>query len=369
MKSKKKTILQPLDLFSIKIFVALLMTLLLTIRFSRTGNIEWTKGMFQLPETIVYIIFGVFHSLLITKQNNEKFQEHPVYDFVGNMFLFSAFYKMILLPFCGLGLIQWVAIAVMFLIELISIAGYKNTKQPKYDNTLFVYLGIGFLIIKMIMRYGVKMDLASDLSGNTTAMNFVAAMIAFAAVFAIKTAFSSIKINTRNTTNNAKKIGNQVGKIFSKIGTFVLSIITNPIILLIVIIAIFLVGVALIIVAGAKLNGMILNIRNDIVSMISSVLYFVLDTDNAAYSDDSLTAIGQVSSLIIFMIAWRFDLSLTKNIEDNNKIEDNKNKNEEARKITLKNLRLEESKKQIEKIHSDLNLDSTKQKENATSKK
>lgn len=363
------------DIVIIKFVVALLMLIGTSLTIGKTG--KWgdinyfsigfislpilflpLKSLFQMPEAIVYMFFGLFHSFIATEQVKQKKMEIPTINFLANWILYTVFYKLILLPACGFGYFEWFILIYVFACEFGFIAQSKKIKKPNFNAYSLVVFGLFLWMLKIIVRYMFPKNLAVEILGNNTAVNIIAVFIVIAAIYGIRRGVQGIKITNeeknviQKTSAVGKKIIKSLSGILCKLLKIVISLVTtlvtNPVILLIIVVSSGVLSIGGIIFYAHKVDTVLHNIRTDILNFINPILSVALKADNAAYADDYLNTVGMVCSFILFITSIIFEYNVQRHVEKEEERIQIEIDVEKKKKDDYLNIYAEESKKQLE---------------------
>lgn len=323
------------DIPVIKLAAGLVALLLTSVSINSYGAIG-LHSLLRMPEILVYFIFGLLHALITLERKNKQELQNSILYFFSNWLLFTAFYKLILLPACGFGYFEWIILGITFFLEFCVTVQSKMSKKiiSTSIDSLLIY-GIFLFLFKIIVRYMLPKNLATNILESSTAMNFVTILIALLAAYGIKCTISSLKlkkeINKSSVilTKTAKGVFSAISKCFFRLISFIvnliLTIVANPIILLIIVGTVGLLGVVEILGGLWHVSKAIEKISTDIKQFIAPILSSVLETDNPAYSNDSLSTAGNVLAFITIFGATIFEYRETQNIKERNLAIEEKN--------------------------------------------
>lgn len=331
---RKSKLLDYKNIALLKLLVALIALVLTSLSISATGDIGNIKklylpmnSLYKMPDTLVFLIFGLLHTFTVCNE----YENCKTLNFISDWLLYTAFYNLVLLPACGFGFFEWIILGGTFLFELGIISQRKiiqrkiSTKIIVSDIDSLLIFGIFLFLFKLIVRYMFKTNLSPDILENNSAMNLITILIALLAVYGLKSAVTGLKLTKEVSktgdvvVKTTKKVSLVIFKFFSKIIHFiinlVLTLVTNPIVLLIIVGAVFLLGVVGVITVLWKINDTLKDISTDIKQFIAPIIRFALGTDNAAYSDDKLNTLGMIGAFIIIMGIKFFEKNKTSEIE------------------------------------------------------
>ena len=327
------------NLTFVKIAVALVVLIMSSLSISSTGYIGEMSSIFninlpllpltslyKMPEILVYLVFALFHSLIASdRQNANKNINCKTLYFFGDWLLFTSFYKLILLPACGFGFFEWIMLGIVFSFEfLVTAQGKFSSKIISQNIDPLIVVGVFMLLFKLIVRYMLKTNLSVDILENNTAMNLISFLLFAVAIYGIKSAISSLKLTKdieipESVKKTSAKVFSAIFKVFQKLFSFIiktiLTLVSNPLVLLIIAGATLLLGVAGVLIGLWKINSTIEAISTDIKQFIAPILRFALETDNPAYADDNLNTIGMIASFMIFIAVKYWENNNTVKIE------------------------------------------------------
>ncbi len=375
IKKKKSNEINYTNINLWKVFIGILIILLSSITIGTNGEIMKKsifsfsfsffplESLFKLPEAMIYLLFGTLHAWFNQEKefeyNSEKENNKQILTFVGNMFLFTGFYKLILLPACGFGYIEWGALGLIFLYEFSII--HKNKKlnyKIKMKDGWLVFIGLFLCIFKLIVRYAFSNNLSHHITGNNTVMSFLFYLIMILMIFGIRTFISLLKLTNseksfiKDTTKNIVSIGKKILNVFlSIIKTIgkVLQLLIDPSIFIIFLSVIVLLSIGIFLITGLAIEYDVEKMKWDITKFLIPIINFLLETDSAAYIDDKLNTVGTISSLIIFLIMYFYDrIKIKAYILQ---IEEQK-KHHEIDSNIIKSMHTNNSEKQIEEFHN-----------------
>lgn len=324
----------------VKFAAALIALIFTSLSISETGHIgEFTtifnikipllplNSLVRMPETAVYFLFGLLHTFIVNSRYNKINIDCKTLNFMSDWLLFTAFYKLVLLPSCGFGYFEWIILVVAFFFEFSIMAQKKfsNKIATSFDSLLI--FGFFLFLFKVLVRYALPQNLSPNILENETAMNLVTILVALLAFYGIKSAVSGLKLTKdvekgeEAIIKSAKGIFPVISQGFAKlighIADLFITLVTNPIVLLIVLVAVLLLGIVGAVAVLWKINDTIAKISTDIKQFIAPILRFVLETDNPTYTDDVLNTTGSIGALIVIVGVSVFEWFKTKEIKEN----------------------------------------------------
>lgn len=310
------------------------------VTFNRIGEVS-LSSLFVMPETIIYLIFGILHALLVyvseeIVRNRFRIEEklwEKLLSFAADSILYSSFYRLVLLPSCGFGYIEWGVLLLFFASEFgvhfhilrekkTDVLGKKelivldeehlfSSGNEKFVNP-FQLSVIGMVLwgFKIIVRYALPQNIYYSLAENKTVLNLVLLMFVMAGVYAFRRGVVCIKnVGIKKTESNeskksskklnaaktAKKTLSIAAGFFEKLLSVLFTLVSGP--------AVVVVLVVVLVVFGAGGFFLLNGIRNDLLIFLGKVLSLVLSTDNPGYTETNLNTLGQsVAIMIYFMV-------------------------------------------------------------------
>lgn len=310
------------------------------VTFNRIGEVS-LSSLFVMPETLIYLIFGILHALLIfvsqeIVRNRFRLEEklwEKLLSFVADSILYSSFYRLVLLPACGFGFIEWGILLLFFAsefgvhfhilrdkkddvlgkMELVVLDEEQlfSSARGKFINPFQLsVMGLVLWGFKIIVRYALPQNLYYSLAGNKTVLNLVLLMFVMAGVYAIRRGIACIKnVGIKNAKNGknkksskkgtaaktAKKAFSLAAGFFEKVVSVIFTLVSGPGVVIVLVVILVFGGIG----GFFFLNG----IRNDLLEFLGSVLGRVLSTDNPGYTETNLNTLGQcVAIMIYFMV-------------------------------------------------------------------
>lgn len=252
----------------------------------------------RMPEVLVYLLFGLFHTLSVSRTKKTFYsQQLVVRHYLVDIFFYSCFYKLILLPSCGFGFIEWIIITLMFAIDLGTVKQKKfySRKNSQTINDVgldsLVVTGFFLWMIKIFIRYMFPLDLSSELVENTTAMNYLAFMFLLAAIYGIVKVIEYFKFT--DVIKVSASAGVKTGALWEMIKLLVFP----PWVLLIIVGVFLLMSLGL----GVYFQFRVSRLRSDILALLIPLLRFTLKSDSYASHDDILNTMGMIVSFFAFI--------------------------------------------------------------------
>lgn len=297
------------------------------LTFNKIGEVT-LAGLLVMPETLIFLIFGLFHSYLAligreTAYNRFQLKENlneKILAFISDTILYSTFYRLVLLPSCGFGYIEWALLLLFFAQEFgIHFHVKIKTKDDVVDEKKLILfdeekiyscgkekfvnpfqltiLGLVLWGFKIIVRYFLPQNLYQSLSGNKTVMNLILVTVIFLAVYGIKRLFDLEKHEKSVTIKGKtvlKTIVKSVGGVLKSLGSVILAALSGPALIVVVLVVVVIFG----------LGGFFLfrGMKQDLLFFVGRILNIVLSTDNAGYTETNLNTIGQIFSIMIFFV-------------------------------------------------------------------
>ena len=287
------------------------------------------------------------HLFLFMRHNRKN---TDMLDFISYVLLFFAFYSVVLLPASGFALAEWLVVTLYLFPGLISSIT-PIRKEGKTFNFIpqnpvwFMAMGILLMLFKIMLWWAVPDNLyLSTISGNST-LRIALVVLCCAGIFVLISQWINRRKNSQETKNKItegfKKGAQAVSSFLSTIWSFVLTIFTGPVLLIIICIAIL----VFIICSALFAHGVI----SDIQDIIEPFLDKMLTTGQDSIIKSKFYTICQVSAFVgctLFQIILLLN-TLSKNPEaetptpGSTPIDQNK-------KTTIK----EKSRKSIEEVRT-----------------
>ena len=333
--------------FLLMAFAAIMFYLSIIFR-TRGGTIR--LSIFNYFNTIAYSIFAIMHALhlFIFMRHNGK--DTGMLDFITYVLLFYAFYSVVLLPASGFALAEWLVVTIYLFPGLVSSIT-PIRKEGKTFNIIpqnpvwFMVMGVLLMLFKVILWWAVPDNLyLSTISGNST-LRIALVVLCGAGIFVLVNQWINRRKNSQETKNKIsegfKKGAKAVSSFLSTIWSFVLTIFTGPVLLIIICIAILI----FIICSALFAHGVI----SDIQDIIEPFLDKMLTTGQDSIIKSKLYTICQVSAFIgctLFQVILLLN-TITKNPEAGTPSSESTPVNQN-KKTTIK----EKSRKSIEEVRT-----------------
>lgn len=338
--TKKNARMGKSDIALIKFMCAIAVTILVSLTLGDTGKAGELRsinlngnipaisipflnltGLFEAPEVFVYMIFGLLHTFWVVSYEESQIGDRGgIINFVAEWMLNTAFYRLVLLPACGFGYIEWCALSVIFALEYMRFFATKSITKSAVNPLSIVIFGVFLWMLKIILRYALK-SVGDAVTSNDTLMNLATVMVIGLGVYGIKNFFQALKLLPEKNSENLPKnnasaavanvaaaginvAGKAVKACFNTIGTIILSIVKNPMILLIILVGVVLAVGGTAFVFVNKVEGVISEVMGDIKTIVYQLISFTLETDKASYSDDVLNTIGCIAGFGIYILNW-----------------------------------------------------------------
>lgn len=295
---------------------SLVMFYLSVIFRTRGGVIR--LSIFNYFNTIAYSIFAVMHALhlfIFMRQNEKKV---GVLDYISYVFLFFAFYSVVLLPASGFAMAEWLVVTFYLFPGLVSAITPLKENGRVYriqaqNPLLLMSVGILMMLFKVMLWWTSPDNLyLSTVAGNKS-LRMALVVLCAAGIFVLVNQWMNRNRQARESKGKVaegiQKGVKAVSQILSSIWSFVLTIFSGPVILIIICILILI----FIICAALFANGVI----NDIQDIIEPFLDKMLTTGQDSVIKSKFYTICQVSAFVgctVFQIILMLN-TLTKNPE------------------------------------------------------
>ena len=351
MKETKNIDVKKLDSIANKFlllaFASVMFYLSIVFR-TRGGAIR--LSIFNYFNTIAYSIFAIMHALHLFLFMRHNRKNTDMLDFISYVLLFFAFYSVVLLPASGFALAEWLVVTLYLFPGLISSIT-PIRKEGKTFNFIpqnpvwFMAMGILLMLFKIMLWWAVPDNLyLSTISGNST-LRIALVVLCCAGIFVLISQWINRRKNSQETKNKItegfKKGAQAVSSFLSTIWSFVLTIFTGPVLLIIICIAIL----VFIICSALFAHGVI----SDIQDIIEPFLDKMLTTGQDSIIKSKFYTICQVSAFVgctLFQIILLLN-TLSKNPDAETPSPENTPIGED-KKTSIK----EKSRKRIEEVRT-----------------
>ncbi len=272
---------------------------------NKAGMVRLTVTYF--PQIAIVSLFGFFHAL--NAYNFRTSIRHEgvtgvslVLDLLGLFFVYSAFYNVVLLPYSGLAVLEWVILALVLFGDFFSeLLGRKVSAAFIGQNPMMLlFLGIIFCIIKFLIFFFFDSSNIYDVyvRGNATLRTLMTVFVAVVMVMGIVLLLNQLKTLVANRSpavgKGAVGIWHKIGGFFKSLGRFIANAATTLLsahVLMIVLCVVLL-------IAAVVLMFLQHQIFTDILAAIEPLLEKFTTGENSVVAS-TLYGMAQVGALIL----------------------------------------------------------------------
>ncbi len=280
-------------------------------------------GAFRLkiamyPDMIVYLMFGAVHAYIMHQFNKIIYEDTPKIGpvvetlyIVSDIFVYTAFYSIVLLPLCGVGIIEWIVLAYM-LISTLVIAQDHTAVYRFFSPLSFLIIGLCLFLLKVSVTTIFPQNIYREMiSGIDTVRWFLFAMAVVMLVYYIKGLFDFRKQNTVAVSD--RHSGKRLAAFFGQKAKRLLSIVfTAP--FLITVLGIV---VPLLLIGGAVGFFILGSMMDDFWEAATPLLERLLTTDRQNIILSKSLMIFQTLAYLLYIIYFYYNNNiLQKHIDE-----------------------------------------------------
>ena len=272
-----------------------------------SGSGEFRLKIAMYPDMIVFLMFGAIHAYIAHQFNKIMYDTNrnigtttETLYIVADVFVYAAFYNIVLLPLCGIGIIEWALLAYMLFSTLV-IAQNRDLIYRFFSPLSFLILGLCLFLLKVAVTTLFPQNIYREMiNGNATARFLLFAMSVLVLVYYVKGLFD----HAIQKTNQGRSLAVMafMGRQAAKIGVVIF---TAPFL-------IFAAGIIL----PLGVIGVILfigKIEQDFWKFVSPVLEKLLTTDRQNIILSKSLMIFQIASCLLYLIYFFYNNILLQN--------------------------------------------------------
>ena len=283
---------------------------------SAGGDMRLKIAMY--PDMPVYLMFGAIHAYIMHQFNRIRYDEVRKFGpaeetlyIVADLFVYAAFYNIVLLPLCGIGIIEWGLIAYM-LFSTLAISQDRKVIYRFFNPLAFLIFGLCLFLIKVAVTTLFPQNIYRGMiSGNDTARFLIFAMAALALAYFVKSLFDLRKDNVVSVSSqgSGEKLVAFLGRQAERIGKVIFS---GPFLIVAIGIAIptFIIGG----VMGYFILG---KIQREFWMFVTPVLEKLLTTDRQSIILSKSLMIFQTIACLLYLIYFLYHNNRLQKIIDN----------------------------------------------------
>ena len=257
-------------------------------------------SLFTYPQIIVFMIFGMIQAFNFSKLSDPIYNENTlcsVIRLIGNTFVYTAFYNIVLLPFSGFGIIEWLLVAFVIFSDFFNKIIPKKTLSIGQSPFHVLVFGLILFLVKVAIFYIFPNNIYNALFvGNKTARF----LLVILAIGAIRMILVQLKKHSfpKKETNNEHAVSNQLWVGIKKTGLFIKNAMTTlfslPVLLIILLLA-FTIFSAVTLFIGAR-------IVSDVLALIEPILEQMMKTGKNAIPITHFYTIWQIISFFFILL-------------------------------------------------------------------
>jgi hypothetical protein len=304
----------------VRLTVGIWLLYLSCLYLSGSGDLRLKIAMdLDMP---IYLMFGAIHAYIMHQFNRIIYDENrdigPMTEttyIVADLFVYAAFYNIVLLPLCGLGIIEWGLLAYMLFSTLV-IAQDRKVIYRFFNPLAFLILGLCLFLLKVAITTLFPQNLYREMiSGNDTMRFLLFAMAAMALAYYVKSLFDLRKDHAIqvSTQGRGEKLVVFLGRQATKLGKLVL---TGPF-LIIALGVIF----SLAVIGGAFGFFFLGKLEQDFWNAFGPRLEKLLTTDRQNIILSKSLMIFQTSACLLYLVYFFYNNNLLqKHVENRHKM-------------------------------------------------
>ena len=279
---------------------------LLSSVYARNGNTYLGINFLQI---IFYFILGAMNAavdmlyyskpMLFYKWGRIELKVQLFVRWLVMAFAYTGIYQCVLLPFSGLGLVEWTFVAIMLgLMTANYLSQAKNMilKSPSMPLLLFQVV---LFFIKLFTWFAPENLYRALITGNDTARWIIAVLFSFFLISGILSLRRKVLPVSDEQASKIKAGGNKIAsllkRIVSYIKDFIMSLVNGPVIFLVVL-AVF----VLLVVFGT--GTFIVKIKSDILKFLESFLPSLLSTGKYQVQQTPIYIFSQLGAIILYAL-------------------------------------------------------------------
>lgn len=217
---------------------------------------------------------------------------HLFIRFIIMSIAYTGIYQCILLPFSGLGIIEWFFVACLLALMLFNYKTCPKTMVVSSPETL-LFFQVCLFFVKLFTWIAPENVYRELIEGNDTARWIIAIIFATFLISGLLALRRKVLPITDEQGNNIKKIGKKILRFFIKVITliknFILSLAYGPIIILII------AGVSVL------LFGLgVFKIKDDLLKFIEPVLRGILSTGKYQVQETPIYIFAQLGTIVLY---------------------------------------------------------------------
>lgn len=279
---------------------------LLSSVYARNGNTYLGINFLQI---IVYFILGAMNAavdmlyyskpLLFYKWERIELKVQLFIRWLVMAFAYTGIYQCVLLPFSGLGLVEWIFVAIMLGLMLENYLHPSKNMMLNSPSTPLLLFQVVLFFIKLIAWFAPENLYRALITGNDTARWIIAVLFSFFLISGILSLRRKVlpvsDEQTSKIKDSGKKIVYLLKKIVSYIKGFILSLVNGPVIILVVL------AVCVLLVCFGS-AAFIVKIKSDILKFLESFLPSLLSTGKYQVQQTPIYIFSQLGAIILYAL-------------------------------------------------------------------
>ena len=177
-------------------------------------------SLFTYPQIMVFAMFGLIQAFNFSKLSDAIYNENilcSVIRLIGNTFVYTAFYNIVLLPLSGFGVIEWLLVAFVIFSDIFNKFIPKNVLSIGQNPFHVLVFGLILFLVKITIFYIFPDNIYNALFvGNTTARFFLAVI----AIAPLPMFFAQLKKQHFPRKETNKTMADNIGAVIKIIGEF-----------------------------------------------------------------------------------------------------------------------------------------------------
>ncbi len=271
-------------------------------------------NMTSFPQVAIVMLFGFFHALNFYNFKSAVRSDSElkggavnpaalVADLLGMFFIFSAFYNVVLMPYSGLGILEWIIISLVLFSDFFSeILGRRGKLSFIGQNPMMLLIfGIILCLVKFLVFYLFDSSNIYDVyvRGNPTLKMIITLFVAAVIALGVVLLLSQLKALLVNRSEGRKKAAQgvmaKIGSFFKSLGKFLknaaMSLFSAHVVLII--------GSVLILVGGIVVILVNRQIFNDLLAAVEPFLEKITTGENSVVPS---TMYGMAQSVTLILV-------------------------------------------------------------------